>query len=264
MKNNLEKVVIVHFGRVGSTVLSQLLNQTPELFSAGEVYNNNVSNYILQKGKPWYLIYDDYLEFLDSYYQETIEKKPSLLVKKKYYIFEYKPYMGGCTKPIEQVFKDFKQTGIDKFIFLYRKNYLKRLVSLIISFETGIWHVKETPEKANQVCIDIGKIKDGDIGIVNKDLIETIDYYYSYVTRIKELIKNYNGINLCFEDDIADNPYKAYQKVCEFLNVQPQPSEKLRIKIKRQNHFPLQEIITNFEEVKTYLKTTKFQLLLEE
>jgi LPS sulfotransferase NodH len=264
MTNAIEKVVIIHFGRVGSTVLSELLNQNSELFSAGEIYNNNVNKYIENKGKSWYEIYPNYIEFMENYYQETKLQNPTFLENKKYYIFEYKPYIEGCEIEYEKVIQDFNKVGIEKFIFLYRKNFLRRLVSSMISFETGVWHIQELPKKINQVYINVDNIEDSYIGYdyKNKSLCEAIKLYDNYVNQIEKYIHLNQGICLSFEDDIAENPCKAYQKVCNFLGIKPLDNPEIRLK--RQNPYSLKEIIVNFEEVENYLKDTNFlHLLLE-
>jgi LPS sulfotransferase NodH len=264
MKNAIEKVVIIHFGRVGSTVLSELLNQTPELFSAGEIYNNNVNEYIENKGKLWYEIYPNYIEFMENYYQETQLQNPTFLENKKYYIFEYKPYMQGCEIEYEKVIQDFNKVGIEKFVFLYRKNFLRRLVSSMISFETGVWHIQELSKKIHQVYINVNNIENTYIrdDHNNKNLCEAIRLYDNYVNEIKKYIQLNKGICLSFEYDIAENPCKGYQKICDFLGVQS--IDNPVISYKRQNPYSLKEIIVNFEEVKNYLKDNDFLHLVQE
>jgi LPS sulfotransferase NodH len=264
MTNTIEKVVIIHFGRVGSTVLSELLNQTSDLFSAGEIYNNAVNEYIEKNGKSWYEIYPNYIDFLENYYQETISQNPIFFKSKKYYIFEYKTYMERCETRLEKIFKDFNTVGMKKFIFLYRKNCLRRLISSMISFETGVWHIRESPKNINQVHINVDNIEDIYISndFKNKSLGESIKFYDDYVNQVKKYIQLNKGICLSFEDDIAENPCRAYQKVCDFLGVKPLDNPE--ISLKRQNPYSLKEIIVNFEEVEDYLKNNNFlHLLLE-
>ena len=262
--SNIEKAVIIHFGRVGSTILSQMLNQNSEIISAGEIYNDKVNKMSELQGKPWYEIYDNYLDFLDIYYQQSVQKIGSN--NYRYYIFEYKPYTEGCEINTESIFNNFnKEKGINKFIFLYRKNYLRRLVSVMISFKTQVWHInkkQKITDQINQVYIDINQVKDGDIGIINKSLLETLESYYEYINYIKKYIDFQQGLCLSFEDDIASNPYKGYRKVCDFLNVKPLSNPE--INLKRQNPSSLKEIITNFKEVEDYLKNTNFSPLLED
>ena len=260
----MKKVMMIHPGRVGSTVVAKLFSNNPQVFVAGEIYNDNVNRMSITHGKEWYFLYNDYINFLSYMYNTAIEKCNFFQsnIDSKYYFFEYKPYLKGCGKPINQVVEEMADAGVEKFVFLYRKNYLRRLVSALISFYTGVWHIKNKPTKVTTISIDIARITDGDIGIANKPIVELLDKYYNFfIPDIKKALKNHDFLELIYEDDIEQNYYQGYNKLCDFLNI-----DKLdvTIDIVRQNPKKLIKIVENYDELYQALKNTEYCKLLND
>ena len=67
-------------------------------------------------------------------------------------------------------------------------------------------------------------------------------------------------LHLVYEDDIEQSPKVAYEKVCEFLGVEAVEVECL---YQRINTAPLSEIIENYDEVREYLRGTRYEAMLE-
>lgn len=118
-------VAMFHFGRVGSTVLSELLNQHPGIKWDNELFQ-------LLKNNNKRLIYDlkyekDWIKILTNRFCRTNEK---------IYGFETKPineaHLGKDFYPTS--FEDYLDTllevGFSKFIILKRKNMLKQMISI--------------------------------------------------------------------------------------------------------------------------------------
>jgi hypothetical protein len=67
-------------------------------------------------------------------------------------------------------------------------------------------------------------------------------------------------LTLTYEDDIESDPMIGYRKMCDFLNIVPEP---MTVRFKKRNPFPLERIILNFEDVEAALRGSRFEWMLE-
>jgi hypothetical protein len=260
----MRKIMIIHPGRVGSTVLSNLLGKTQGVFSAGEIYNENVNLFTEKYGKPWWEIYPNYLNFLDFLLQEAADHIKATSMEKPddtCYIFEYKLHLPGCEDRIDKVLKDMHSFGVDKFIFLHRKNYIRRLVSVLISAQTNVWKIEKGEDFVSpKIHIDVDGVNDYDIGISDLPLLKAIECYNEFVQKIKSEIKKYSILELTYESNIEKNPSDAHRLVCDFLDLQ---YCSLEPDIVRQNTLPLRYILDNLDEVVECLVGSGYEYYLE-
>ena len=77
----------------------------------------------------------------------------------------------------------------------------------------------------------------------------------------RRLLTGREILDLTYEDDIADDPHRAYRRICDFLGVTPEPVE---VRYGRTTPFPLSGVIENFDEVKAALASTEFEWMLAE
>jgi hypothetical protein len=66
---------------------------------------------------------------------------------------------------------------------------------------------------------------------------------------------------LTYEDDVLEDPTRAYSKICEFLGVPPGPAPQIRHA--RTTPFGLREVVENYLEVEQHLSGTPFARMLQ-
>lgn len=255
--------MMIHHGRVGSTVLARSLVH-PQLHIAGEIFTRNVAikpNW--REEMNLYEYFDFNVNIAEKENSKTLKNR-STLVNEKIYFFEYKP---SFCQPAPRLFlKGFQEKGVEKFIFLYRENLIRRYVSFLISKKTGVWHQFSDKPELIQVRISFDACSDPEIGMIHCDLIMLLEYYYDYLLpHYKQCLSQYGDQVLClsYEKDIEQDVRVANSKVIEFLGVDKSVFVG-NPKVKRQNPFSLSEIIINYDELKNRLSDTKFNYLLDE
>ena len=240
-----------HTGRCGSTVLGNLLSQNPEICWAGEVFEDMQKQYRKfrwHKKRP--------LKILEMMMYSR---------KCRYFGFETKSMKEQHLRPewIDMNLIDYIlalcELGFKHFIILKRKNYLRRALSATVGFRSGIWH-QEKDETNNriQINIDINNFK---IGNTYKHLLQHFHDLDQHYLKLNCILQKKRLLNLIYEYDIQDNPVAAYNKICDFLAIEPVPVE---IRHKRTNPFKMSDVIQNLEEVKDELRNTKYEWMTVE
>ena len=73
---------------------------------------------------------------------------------------------------------------------------------------------------------------------------------------VETLLAGKNVLNLTYEDDIEQDPQKAYRSICKFVNME---ETNASVTLSKTNPFPLKDIIENFAEVKAALHNTPYE-----
>jgi len=239
-------IFMLHIGRVGSTVIADLLNQHSKFSWSGEIYPNKK---------------DKYLKF--------IYKNHELLLKIRMYQ-HHSDFFGFELKTASRQILKKNTIGMDlecflsllekhhfkHFIILERKNYLRQFVSFYNAKITKIHHVSEKPKHANKInfnpnnCLFLNK---------HSTLIDHFEYLDKHYSNLKTILKNKQVLHLNYEDDILETPLIAYEKICNFIHIKP---EKPIINLKQTNAFPLEDLIENIEDIKKHLKGSKYEWML--
>ncbi len=252
-KNKVEKIrkgniFMLHTGRVGSTVLADLLNQHSKISWDGEFYPKQKKRYLK-------FIYNDPIDFLKIKMNQKVSE---------FYGFELKCsknqlYTAHSINLDLDVFLDrIKELNFNNFILLERKNYLKQFISLYFARKTKIHHIKYNINKISilniefESCLWFNK---------QQPLIKHFEYLDNFYKETKDLLSKDKSLFLTYEDEIQENPLVAYEKICDFLNIKP---ELPIINLKRTNPYPLKDVIKNYNEVEKYLTGTKYEWMLKD
>ncbi len=254
--------MMMHCGRVGSTVLASLLT-AQDLLAAGEIHNTQV-----YPGEEWW----DRVDYV-ARYQQLFERRlelPQPYLKgpptrdASVYLFEYKPFQPGCGAPLGEAIARFRDAGVQRFISLVRLNPLRRYVSSLVSQRTGVWHTTQPSDRPNRVHIDVNLVIDFDIGFTRGTLMEWLLYFRQTLTpEWNSALQPQDTLWLTYEDHIERDPLVAYAKVVEFLALDP-ARPAAAVDLVRQNAWPLRELIENFDEVERTLRGTPFATYLED
>jgi len=238
-------IFMLHIGRAGSTVLADLLSQHSKIHWDGEFYPNQDKTYFK-------FIYENPVKFLKIRMNQNIND---------FYGFELKssPKQLGYNSinvNLDAFFSEILKINFNHFIILERKNYLKQLISYKFAKETKIHHIKQPAKLLRTIAIN----PENSLWFKEeKTLIQHFEYLDGFYKNAKNLIKNEKYLFLTYEDDILNNPNVAYEKICNFLEIEYQNP---KVNLKRTNPFPLKEVIENFEEVEKCLKGTKYEWML--
>ncbi len=243
-KIRIGNIAMFHNGRVGSTVLSDLLNQHPKIQWDGELY--------VKRGIFFKHFKDIPIEFLKlKIYQQ----------KTQYYGFEIKAMNNQhlAKDRLNMSFNDFLNTlnnlNFNFFINIERKNYLRQYISLQKARLKSIKHTnkKIKPEK---IFIDVNNTV---INRTNDTLINNFKKIDNHYENIKNNLKDKKTLFLTYEKDILPNPKIAYSKICNFLKIKKQNP---KVNLKRTNPFAVYESVENIEDVKNHLKNSDYEWMI--
>lgn len=257
LKNHNSRVgnlVMFHNGRCGSTVLARQLEQNKKILWGHEIFQNipHVMHLINHRKTK--------LQNIESLLQVRMYRKSC-----SYYGFDMKgmpehDLSKDCLDMDLPVLLDLlHKNDYTHHIILKRQNYLRRVVSILVSRKKGEWHTSTEISKPTKIIVDTSNlvvIKDYCISLLKH--FEEVDDYYS---RLENLLINRKTLNLIYENDIMDDPKVAYQKVCNFLEIEYQEPN---ISMKRTNPFSLEDMVENLDEVRRCLAGTKYHWMLEE
>lgn len=245
-------VILCHVGRVGSTVLMNLLNQHHNVDWYGEIYHaKNFERYKMQYGE------ESSLNLL------RLVTAPS---RTKIIGFNFKFHRLFDLKRIDVSPKKLVE-GLDRNNFKYaiileRKNLLRRHISEIVGAKRKIWHHKQkegVEPDLTEIEIDLEKAYwGGEVRPLFEWFSEIEDSYNYFRSLAHE--HDWTILELTYEDDILPDPMIAYQKICSFLKIAP---ESPKITYKRSNPFALYDILSNFDDIQRCLSGTKYEWMLE-
>ncbi len=239
-----------HLGRSGSTVLGDMLDQRPEVLWDGEIYGKVLQEWDKQG------IFNDQLPPFDPL---EYLRRQMVFRGKHHYGFEVNPDQLQLLKiPINGFVDALTRSGFTHFIVLERKNTLRKLISLLIAKQRQEYH-----QKIHQSPV-LTKITLGDrISLVepySELLINILRMYEEQISQFKQVLAKRNTLHLVYEEHVEQDPYIAYQRICDFVGLKPYP---VKIKFRKTNPYPLKDIIQNFSEVEEKLSDTPYAWMLE-
>jgi len=230
-----------HVGRSGSRVLASLLDQHPRIFWDGEVFEPNSG--LWEPGRDaWPLL-----------------RRRMRLAGRSFYGFEAKFFharLVGTTLPVfvERLF----DLGFDRFVVLRRRNTLRKVVSSIRLHEEKRSHRRPGEATLHRIRVEVDDVR---IDRDARPLVAYLEDYERGFEALDRLLAGRSVLKLNYEDDIADDPRRAYRRCCEFLDLEPLPVD---VAYGRTNPFPLGEMVINLPEVEKALRGTPFEWMLRD
>lgn len=243
---------MLHVGRVGSTVICDMLKQHLEIHSLGEIWNRKHSRLHLSAG------FNDYVRSRDPY---RPLKRQMLRHSRLKLVFEIKflpeHHLKMLADDIEQYVHAVTRLGVTKFILLERRNLLRRAVSGQILRRSGISHVKSGQEfQTPKILLDLEAVPLGHAFVPLETFFERIRDGYAEARRATS---EWPTLELVYEEDVMSDPRVAYKKCCAFIGVEPAEIEP---RLARTNPQPLTEILENCAEVARALENTHNEWML--
>jgi hypothetical protein len=245
---------MVHIGRCGSTVLSNMVEQNLSLNWAGEIYEPLF--------KAWASVSPDFSKPL------VLEKSPIAYLKsdmdrskKPYYGFEVKPYHFKLLgQDPEEYFSSLEQLGFTKFILLDRANRLRKIVSSLLAHQSGVFHVSPvnfSRVRKRKITINFDNIR---IDNSCKTLLEFLQDYDRSWANLCDILSDRDTLSLEYSRDIERDPIVGYDKVARFLDL---PLKTPKVYYRRVNPYPLKDILENYDQLCSLLGDTKYSWMLE-
>ena len=152
-----------------------------------------------------------------------------------------------------------KILGFSNFIILKRRNYLRKVVSVLVAEKAGHYHISNRAvAKIIRITLDCQRVE---IDHQVRSLLNIFEEWDQDFIKLDELLKRDHTVHLEYENDILEDPLRAYGKICDFLDIDP---GKPDVTLGRTTPFGTREIIENYSEVFDYLNGTKFEWMLEE
>jgi hypothetical protein len=243
-------VLMFHYGRCGSTVLSDLLGQQEKIFCLGEIFNyntwledysleNEVKNSILNRrvdgGK---LTIEDAIRLIDGLMGE-VGKNENIT----HIVFEIKQYdfdRGALDFRLDELIRALMHGYNLKIVLLERVNLFDRFLSERLASQTGVYHL--TGETVNSSDARL-YVEPGDL--LGYIAANAIDYLKNRL-----IISNYDNLSLTYERDIFPNPCIGLYKVCNYLGVLVRGAD---VKYTRTTPKNRQNLILNYKDIQALL-----------
>ena len=248
-------VVTWHQGRCGSSVLGSLLNQHSQIQAANEIF----SRYMPRR---WG---DRPVPPMQQVLQQTLAErsKPVLNIEIKGLQAQNRSLYPD--RQLNDWLELLHRQGFRRQVVLHRRHGLRRLVSHLMAQRSGVFvqSVQAPVAVQEPLLINTAAIREG---AASHDLVHWLDLYASTHQELLDGVEHFcvaNGLpaplQLIYEDVIEADPRQAYQQVCRWLGLEPEP---VSIQQRRINPEPLPQLIANWDEIERLLAPTPHAWML--
>ena len=227
VKTNYSKFILVSHARSGSNLLLSTLNSHPDIVAEPEIFAGHNRN------KE-----EDFYPILNNLFCERPQNVKAVGCKIFYYHLN------------KDEWQELSKITDLKVIHLIRKNKLSMITSMKVAFKTDQWGIKNESER-----IDVSKKQ---IHINNEALRDSFVQIDSWQSETNNLFKNHQ-IKEVFYEDFVDNFKESINEIYDFMGLPKVSDKNIRIKHKKQNPEPLNQLIKNYSELKQSFENTPWQ-----
>jgi hypothetical protein len=238
------RVVMLHVGRCGSTVLAEMLGSHSHVTWDGEIFEPVIRSKL---GDP------------DLVPEDLLAKRMADASWVYGFEIKYLPshHQRVLSMSLDEILAMTGRAGVDHHITLHRRNYLRRVVSGAIGRERRRWHRKVTEAApSTAVRLNPGSVPFGP----RKPLLEVFDELESGQDDLEAALGDRSAIHLVYEEHVESDPSIAYRLICDYLDLTP---EEVRPSLDRTGEAPLSDLITNYDEIVDLLAPTKYAWMLD-
>lgn len=233
-----DRIAIIHAGRCGSTIMGEMLHRYEGVYFDGEIFNDQryVEEYQHYKYDPFAL-----LQYIG--YSANVPR----------YVFAMKPFPNeeprindfGITELVEAL----QSVGVTHYILTRRENHLKRKASSIIANATSIWHSREKVKRKVSIYIPY-----------DEEMLQSFQEVDKQYDQLEQAIPENQLLKLSYEEDIEKDPLIGHRKICDFIGLEFTDPGFVS---ERTNPFRLEDNVINYKELKTTLKGSALEWMLE-
>ncbi len=223
-----EKYIVITRSRTGSNLLISLLDSHPYILGGGELFRR-LNNHTC--AEVWNKIFIS---------------KPKKIKFLGFKLFYYHP-MDSEDKGVWDIIKNDKSI---KIIHLTRQNMLRTIVSREIADKTNTWTNKKTKniEKSQkQIELDL------------KHCLSEFDLIKDYEDKTRMEFTDHDIIEISYEKLVKDKQ-TAMNELFDFFGVF---RSEVSSSYKKQNVEKLEDLVTNYDEIRNGLVDTKWAYLIQ-
>ena len=244
-----------HEGRCGSSVLGALLNQHSQIQAANEIFSRYMPRRWGNKPVP----------AMPEVLQQSVAQagKPVLQIEIKSLRAQNRSLYPELT--LEHWFEQLLAHGFRRQVILHRRNGLRRLVSHLMAQRSGVFVQSSgaPPLRREPLTVNTNSIREG---AETHDLLHWLDLYASTHRTLVEALERFcaaralpSPLQLIYEDSLEADPQLAYQQLCSWLELEPEPVTLLH---RRINPEPLSQLIANWGEICNLIAPTPHAWML--
>ncbi len=242
-------VLMVHTGRAGSTVLAKMLDQHSRICWDGEIFEKQLHRIAEVENCKFNSFYGRFA--LDDLVLE-FERRMKLLCGSRIFGAEIQDYhlemVGGS---LSDLIARLRLLGFTRFIVLERSNTLRRVVSSVVATQRSTFHVAKSEKVQNPtVSIDPDRVY---LCHRYTRLVDSLDASRRFLDDARAQLRNEPLLELYYERDIEEDPRKAHEMICRFLDLAPEESE---VTLGRTTPQPLHATLENYDEISALLADT--------
>jgi hypothetical protein len=245
--NSYQRFVIIGTARIGSTLLWSYLNSHPEILCLRGVFGSknkiNFGEYYQELPAEYNSIEliksrnEDSIHFLENYVFKNFEKKYKAVGFK--YFYDHDRHIKSRNSIVDY----FIANSDIRFIHLKRQN----LLATLFSYKRALSQLKWT-------TANIDFETELSISECEKYFISTREKQAQF-----DMLFRDRSIQIAYEDFISQ-PHDFLHDIQKFLGVL---KVELRSELKMNNNRPLNEVITNYEELKAKFVGTEYEQFFE-
>jgi len=260
--NKKRYILIYHYTRCGSTVVSDMLGRVPGCFSYGEIFNPGnswparlgLSDYSTGAGANNAIT--DLIQLLELGEAETLngESIESFFFE----ITQWDVYRQVLSFTIKELIDYFNaRQDIDfRVVHLIRRNAFLRYLSSELAAFRSVYHSGNMPTDTPKIKLD-----------PTKAIIDIKVHLQRYIEFERALCNLVPIIELSYEDDIQSDPSRAFRKVLSFMSHSTHDIDQFLLEIKpryaKQINMHPKDIIENFDEIHDVLRQNGFEWMVD-
>jgi hypothetical protein len=242
------RVMMFHFGRSGSTVLADLLDQHPDITWQGEYIRKFYAPVDRKRLQRLQLPADPGRLLLDVMAGVT---RPYFGCETKFF------HLGQLRVMLPAYLDCLERMDFSYYIVLQRKNYIRKIVSSLVAQKRRRYRqAPDSPAELIRINLRPERVK---IDRTELPLLTLLDNYARSFEQLNRLLEGHSPLQLTYEEDLLAAPAIGYERACAYLGLRPAP---VQVNYGRSNPFPLRAILKNYDEVASALKGTSYAWMM--
>lgn len=253
----MRQVIVVHFGRSGSTVVAKMIEAHPEVEWLHELYTVILQK--LEDKSDYRFTCGQMVNLLEDAIAGRATSSTALIgAEAKLINFIHS---GLCS--LQEFFQELSRKQGWEVVVLRRRNTLARVLSLYRAAGSGVYHVSvQGAQESLKFTMPLSNLHDPDTGVHANSLPEFLE---AIGKREENAINNLKSemdvaLELWYEDDIRENPSDAYKKFEKAFGLE---SATPPVTLQRTAK-DMREEVVNFDEISAALKDTEFSWMIDD
>jgi hypothetical protein len=242
-------VAMIHTGRCGSTVLSDLLDQHPDMYWDGETYGRVIAG-IKREGLDRSEVSFDPAQYV----AERLKRSG-----RRWFGYDLKfSHVTEFGHDVEGYLEDITDLGVNHLISLRRTNYLRQVISGKNGGRRGQFHSRvAVDDELPPLHLDTDDLV---VDLYRGSLLEHFERWDELYRRLDDMdLPQYLSLN--YEDHVQRDPTVGYRLAEQFLGLSRREPEVRLVRLAPDR--PVSELLENYDEVCRHLTGSRYEWMLE-